>query len=225
MVNKETEDNIAPIAEERVTVPPAVGSFLMSFAFWCLLLIATLMYAAVALSPKFAEWISIRQQHAANAVRLHEMEDEADYLERVAVALKNDPEFVHRLVHATQSGTAQHDFMSRSDGLTFGGTRPEWAPAEPLVSPAMAETIIHLGSHQSHRTWLLFCAAALTVFAFTILNESGAGIIESALSAVQRLSESAVARYRRVSPEPPVQIPENHGDDALSHRKRGVRNQ
>lgn len=225
MVNKETEDIMAPIAGERVTVPPAVGSFLMSFAFWCSLLIATLIYAAVALSPKFADWISIRQQHAANAVRLLEMEDEADYLERVAVALKNDPEFVHRLVHATQSGIAQHEFVSRSDGLTSGGTRDESVPAVPLVSPAMAETIIHLGSHQSHRTWLLFCAAALTVFAFTILNESGAGIIESALRAGRRLSELAIARYRRDSPEPPVQIPENHGDDALPDRKKDVRNQ
>ena len=205
MANQETDDNIEPIGEELVVVPPTVGSFLMSFAFWCLLLIATLMYAAVALSPKFAEWISIRQQHAANAVRLHEMEDEADYLERVAVALKNDPEFAHRLVHATQSGSAQHEFMSISDSLTFGGTRAVLAPPEPLVPPAMADIVIHLGSHQSHRALLLFCAATLTVLAFTLLNDSGAGIVQSAFRAVKRLSESAVARYRRDSQETAVQ--------------------
>ena len=69
------------------------------------------MYAAVSLSPKLADWISVRQQHAANAVRLQEMEDEADYLERVAEALKSDPEFAHRLVHATQSGSTQNEFV------------------------------------------------------------------------------------------------------------------
>jgi hypothetical protein len=197
MANRETDDNIEPIAEELVPVPPAVGSFLISVAFWCALLVATLMYAAVALSPKFADWISVRQQHAANAVRLHEMEDEADYLERVAVALKNDPEFAHRLVHATQSGSAQHEFMSMSDSPTFGGTRTVLAPPEPLIPPAMADIVIHLGSHQPHRTGLLFCAATLTILAFTLLNDSGAGIIQSAFRAVQSLSESAVARYHR----------------------------
>ncbi|MEJ7590584.1 MAG: hypothetical protein WKF77_03490 [Planctomycetaceae bacterium] len=122
-MNEEERDNdIEPTAEEQIPVPQAVGSLLISIAFWISLLVSTVMYAAVSLSPKLADWISVRQQHAANAGRLQELEYEVDYLERVAAALKSDPEFAHRLVQTTQSGSTQSEFVPVSNSLIFGGT-------------------------------------------------------------------------------------------------------
>ena len=93
MADKEPDSDLEPTSEELISVPQTVGSFLISTAFWAALMVSAVMYAAVSLTPKMADWISVRQQHAANAMRLQELEDEADYLERVAAALKRDPEF------------------------------------------------------------------------------------------------------------------------------------
>lgn len=194
-------DNIEPPAEQPETAAPAVGSFFISVAFWFTLLTAALMYGAVSLSPKLADWMSVRQQHAANAMRLQEMEDEADYLERVASALKNDPEFAQRLVHATQSGNAQHNASPVSDPATFGGTSATALAPNPLVRPAVAEIVVHLATHRRHRTYLLSIAAGLTILAFTLLNDSGAGFIRPAIQTLQRIATFAISRYRYQPPE------------------------
>lgn len=201
MTEEEPDNAIEPTAEELDAVPQTVGSFLMSIAFWSALVLSVVMYAGVALSPKLADWISVRQQHAANAVRLQELEDEADYLERVAAALKTDPEFAHRLVDATQSGSTQQEFVPVSNSLAFGGTQVKPTVPQSLVQPAVAEVVMHLASHQQHRTWLLIGAAGLTILAFTLLNESGAGIMQAAFSSIQGFSRVAIARYRQ---DPPV---------------------
>ena len=201
MADEDPDNGIEPTSEVLTSVPPTVGSFLISVAFWSTLLVSALMYAAVSLSPKLADWISVRKQHAANAMRLQELEDEADYLERVAAALKSDPEFAQRLVHATQSGSTQHEFVPVSDSLIFGETNGKLSVARPLVQPAVADVVMHLASHQQHRTWLLFGAAGLTILAFTLLNESGAGIMQATFSSIVGVSLAALARYRQ---DPPV---------------------
>ena len=196
MDEEETDNNIEPTSEELPAVPQTVGSFLMSIAFWSTLLVSAAMYAAVALSPKIADWVSVRQQHAGNSVRLQELEDEADYLERVAAALKKDPEFAKRLVQATQSGDSQKDFVPVSKGLMFGGEYEKSTEPQPLLQPAVARVVMHLASDGPHRTWLLFGSAGLTLLAFTLLNDAGAGIVLGVLGTVRRLSQAALARYR-----------------------------
>ena len=201
MADEDPDNNIEPTSAELTSVPQTVGSFLISIAFWSTLLVSAVMYAAVSLSPKLADWINVREQHAANAVRLQELEDEADYLERVAAALKSDPKFAHRLVQATQSGGTRNDFVPVSDSLIFGGTKAKSSVPQPLVQPPVAEVVLHLASHQQHRSWLLCGAAGLTILAFTLLNESGAGIMQAAFSLMLGFSKAALARYRQ---EPPV---------------------
>ncbi len=197
MTDEDVNINIEPTSEELIAVPQTVGSFLMSIAFWSALMVSAVMYTAVSLSPKLADWISVRHQHATNAVRLQELEDEADYLERVAAALKSDPEFAHRLVHATQAGNPQNEFVPVSNSLVFGGAKVKTIAPRPLVQPAVAEVVMHLASHQQHRAWLLFGAAGLTLLAFTLLNESGAGIMQTVFSSLRGFSQVAYARYRR----------------------------
>ena len=197
MVDQDPDNVMEPSSEELTSVRQTVGSLFISMAFWSTLLVSAVMYAAVSLSPKLADWISIRQQHAANAVRLQGLEDEADYLERVAAALKSDPEFAQRLIHATQSGTAQNERLPVSNSQMFGGAKAKSSVPRPLVQPAVAEVVMHLASHQQHRMWLLFGAAGLTILAFTLLNESGAGIMQAAFSSMLGVSKAAVARYRQ----------------------------
>lgn len=208
MTDKSLDIHSDSMAEELTTVPQPVGSFFMSFAFWIALVIAALMYAAVSLSPKLADWISVRQQHAANAERLREMEEEVDYLERVAAALRKDPAFAHRLVDAAQSGNQQQAFVQESDSSKTGDPKVNSVAAKPLIQPAASEIVMLLASHQKLRNWILICASGLTVLAFTLLNDSGTGIMRAAFCTLQRFSQKTVARYLQERTEAPV------GDEA-----------
>ena len=211
MTEESTDKNQDSNAADRSEVPQTAGSFFMSVAFWCVLLTAALMYAAVSLSPKLADWITVRQQHAVNAARLQEMEDEADYLERVSDALKTDPAFAQRLVHATQSGNPEQEFVPVTDVWKPEDTETRSQLPKPLVQPAVAELIMHLASHQTHRTWLLIGASGLTVLAFTLLNDSGKGVVLAALHSMGRLFQMTVARYQQTPSDIPVSEDKEEG--------------
>jgi hypothetical protein len=192
-----------PASDESAMIPQTAGSLLISLAFWMSLLIAATMYAAVALSPKLADWINVRQQYLSNAMRLQELEDEADYLERVAAALKSDPEFAGHLVRAHQNvGQNDSEFVPVSHDLLFGGSVRKTYDEPVVVQPAVASLVYHLASHEQHRYWLLAAAAGLTLTAFTLMNEAGAGMLTACLRTGVRIFTAVTQRYRKPAPEP-----------------------
>jgi len=201
MPKVELIETLEPVAEKSVMISQTAGSFLLSIAFWLVLLIAATLYASVALSPKIADWINVRQQYLANAGRLTQLADEADYLERVAAALKSDPEFARRLVRANQnSGSGGAELVPVSQDLLFGGTAKK-APLEvQVVQPVVAKAVFHLASHQQHRTWLLMVSASLTLLAFTLLNDAGVGIVRTGITVVASCLSAVTHRYRRPAP-------------------------
>lgn len=186
-------------------ISQTAGSFLISLAFWMSLLVSATMYAAVALSPKLADWINVRQQYLSNAMRLQELEDEADYLERVAAALKSDPEFAGHLVRANQNaGENDAEFVPVSHDLLFGGAVRKTYEEPVVVRPAVASLVYHLASHEKHRYWLLAAAAGLTLTAFTLMNEAGAGILTASLRTGLRVFTVLIQRYRKPAPAPEI---------------------
>jgi len=70
MAKVELIETSEPASEESAMISQTAGSLLISLAFWMSLLIAATMYAGVALSPKLADWINVRQQYLSNAMRL-----------------------------------------------------------------------------------------------------------------------------------------------------------
>ena len=202
-----------PASEESAMISQTAGSLLISLAFWMSLLIAATMYAAVALSPKLADWINVRQQYLSNAMRLQELEDEADYLERVAAALKSDPDFAGHLVRANQnSGEHDSEFVPVSHDLLFGGSVRKSYEEPVVVQPAVASLVYHLASHEKHRHWLLAAAAGLTLTAFTLMNEAGAGILTTSLSTTLKIFTALTQRYRKPAPAPELTEPAADGD-------------
>lgn len=198
MAKVELIETTEPTAAEPVQVSQSVGSFFMSVSFWLTLTVAGTMYAAVALSPKFAAWINVRQQYVTNATKLAQLEDEVDYLERVAEALKTDPEFAKRLIRANQNpGSHETEFIPVSKGLLFGGAEAKEYTVPEVVRPAFAKVVFHLASHEQHRTWLLAGSAGLTLLAFTLLNDAGIGIVQSALATICQTFAWLTARYRK----------------------------
>lgn len=204
MAKVELIESTEPTTAEPAQVPQSVGSFFMSVSFWLTLTVAGVMYAAVALSPKLAAWINVRQQYVTNATRLTQLEDEVDYLERVAEALKTDPEFAKRLIRANQNPGAQEtEFIPVSKGLLFGGAETKEYTVPEVVRPAFADVVFHLASHEQHRTWLLAGSAGLTLLAFTLLNDAGIGIVQSAFATLCQIFAWLTARYRK-PPSPGV---------------------
>ena len=203
MAKVELIESSEPTTAEPAQVSQSVGSFFMSVSFWLALTVAGTLYAAVALSPKFAAWINVRQQYVTNATRLTQLEDEVDYLERVAEALKTDPEFAKRLIRANQNpGSQGTEFIPVSKGLLFGGSEAKEYIAPQVIQPAFAKVVFHLASHEQHRNWLLAGSAGLTLLAFTLLNDAGIGIVQSALGAICQTFAWLTARYRK--PAAPV---------------------
>ena len=204
MAKVELIETSEPTTAEPAPVSQSVGSFFMSVSFWLTLTVAGTMYAAVALSPKFAAWINIRQQYVTNATKLTQLEDEVDYLERVAEALKTDPEFAKRLIRANQNFGAQGaEFIPVSKGLLFGGAEAKEYTAPQVIQPAFAKVVFHMASHEQHRSWLLAGSAGLTLLAFTLLNDAGVAIMQSALATVCWIFAWLTARYRK----PPAPAP------------------
>lgn len=197
-MNEEFSDEDLPaVAEETPRSCGQVGSLLMSLAFWSALLVSAAMYAAVALSPKLGAWINVRQQFIDNAERLAVLEEEADYLERVADALKNDPTFAQQLTGASQGDFGTTAEFSAANSPHPAHRIPDSAMTPLMLQPQLATLVFHLASHERHRSWLLGLACALTLTAFSLLNEAGASVVGAVLSGIRSTLWTAIARYRK----------------------------
>lgn len=197
MTDEDFEPDSEPTSEEPAMVVQTVGSLLVSVSFWLVLLVAAGMYAAVALSPKLAGWINAHEQYANNAARLAALEDEADYLDRLTAALKRDPAFAVQLVDAAQGQSARDTHIAgfTGDAVPFEPP-PNSQVVQSAIQPQLAELVFHLSSHEQHRTWLLIGSCSLTLLAFSLLNEAGAGLILSMLAMITSMVRSTVGRYR-----------------------------
>ena len=192
-------------------VPPA-GSVFVSLLFWCSLTIAASAYAAVALSPKFVEWTNIRQQYRDNALHLQKLEQEVLYLERVAEALRTDPEFASRIAEASTTRAAEHSPVQNNrngedrqapDNLI---PPPTSATQIPLLSPESMAIIRRLATNTQLRTKLLIGAAALTLLAFTLFNDAGGWLVLNALTGGFNVFVALFRRYVTASPTASVDV-------------------
>jgi len=190
-----------PVEDHPVRVSASAGSFLVSVAFWLSLAAAIVIYASVALSPKLANWITVRQQYFTNAARLKELEDEADYMESVVAALKADPDFAMRL--ARQNAGSAGFRIDASSARPEATTQIQQAATPvPLRHPRVVQAIFHLATHQQHRRWLSITSAMLVLIGFTFLNESGAGMVRAMVDSGIRGVTFVIRRYRKPSRSP-----------------------
>lgn len=215
MPKVELHDTTAPATEEPIQVSQAAGSLLMSLAFWITLVSAALMYAGVSLSPKLADWMQARQQLTSNAYRLQQLENEADYLERIAEALKKDPQFAQRLVQMSQSPASEAALLD-SDSIATQlrsetKTAAKRADSGWLADARVHSAVIRLASDLDLRRWLLIAAAGSTLFAFTFLNDAGARFAVAVFGSIRSSISFLFSRYRK----PPVAetAPAIHGAD------------
>ena len=84
------------------TIDGGLRPWIISLTFWTCLLVATLLYAVVALAPKYLVYLRLKDAHFANQVRLVNLEQQNGYLQKVVYALEDEPRF--------QAELARYDF-------------------------------------------------------------------------------------------------------------------
>lgn len=211
MSDHDNETN-EPVADLQNPAESSTGSLIVSLSFWCSLMAASLMYAAVSLSPRLEEWLAARDQYASNAHRLHVLENEVDYLERVVDAMKKDPEFARRMSEQIQLSPSpvSESGLEPTTVAAPDGTLPASVVSQTIEQPRLPSAalpkelrkwILDLATNSELRTWLLAFAAGLTLLAFTLLNESGKAIVLAVFGTIGSVLRGVTGRYfRRVEP-------------------------
>lgn len=209
------KNHTEPADELQSPAESSAGSLLVSLSFWCTLTAASLMYAAVSLSPKLEEWLTARDQYATNAHRLQVLENEVDDLERVVTAMKKDPEFARRMSEQIQllpGSVAQSSFQNSPHQTTDASTHisagthgNEVRLPSASLPRELRRWILDLATDPKLRTWMLATSAGLTLLAFTLLNESGKAIVLTVTGTIAAIFKGAVGRYfRRTPPQEPA---------------------
>lgn len=178
-------------------------SWVVSLLFWASLLVSGGIYSTVSLSPKIAEWLRVRDQYAENAVRLVELEDEVEYLERFSATLHSDPEFGRRLSQATGNEASEPGhFVPVNTELLFGRKPTPRRPAAKLSESPAAAIVFRIASDIELRRQLLVISGCLIMIGFTFLNGSGIGTIGTLFSIIPWLLRVPVTRYARKHKQP-----------------------
>ena len=187
--------------------PEPESAWAVSLCFWLALMLAAVAYGSVALAPKFSVWDNVRQEYRRNAAQLTSLEADVEYLERVERALATDQEFVKRLAAASSGGSSietDAELIPVSGNLLFGqGASATPVDLEVRPAPVYQTLVTRLSTSHSLRVTLLAFAAGLTVFAFTFLNDAGAGLVQTAGRGMAAVAGLPVARYSRA-----IEIPE-----------------
>ena len=183
----------------HVQVNQCNGKFVwtISIAFWLSLLVASTLYAAVAIAPKLSNYIRLRSDHFSNQVRLVDLERRIEYLQKVAIALEQEPEFAAELARVEFDAVDPRDRRIPLqnglclDGWVEGDVRPPHTGALPWYTP-----LVDVWAKQSGvRSVTLTAAALLTIVAFTFFQESQQPLLQQFTSSVQQQWRRAWRRY------------------------------
>lgn len=183
---------------ELPTVRTGVASFLTSLIFWTTLITAAAGYATAALSPQYIRWQTAQQDFQRNADQLEQLATEIRQLDGLVLALQEDTEFAAAL-SAARNGTENPELARLTATLRPIPAEHEDTPQTAISSlPAPWQNLL-LQTAQSGpvRTRLLWGSAALTLLAFTFLNDAGGSIV---VGLVLSVSDALVGLFRRYSP-------------------------
>jgi hypothetical protein len=171
----------------RAATPHSSGAatrydWIASLAFWLCLVVAAGLFASVTLAPRLAAHVELKKEYQANQVELVGMENRMQYLEKVAEALKNDPEFAAEVARIDFDAARPGDERIAVDKtLSLSAPRYELgnvpdAEAPPWYGPAVQV----LARSAALRPLTLIVAGALVLVAFTFLHDGQAASDEDA---------------------------------------------
>ena len=190
------------------------GGWIVSIAFWCCLLAAAGLYAAVSLAPRWLAYERLHAEHNAAQARLIALEQEVEDLARISAALSSEPAYAAELARidfraalpSAESIPVEPTLQLRrtpgsadvppgADRATTraGDGRPPWDAGSDwstrCVEPFATNVRVRRGT--------LTAAAVLAVFAFAFLHEGHADQARAASRGLRIAAVRLIARYRR----------------------------
>jgi len=192
------EETPAPFGNESNApwAPQVHSSWVVSVCFWSTLLLAAVLYGAVALSPKFAVWSRVRHDFRTNANHMVSLENDIEYLERVDAALKTDDDMANQIagLHRPAAGQTEENILV-SGSLMFGRENVAVPQPQKFVPSRFDQLVVAVASQSSLRTFLLVSSAALVIFAFTFLNDAGEGLVTESGRMLKSAAMLPIKRY------------------------------
>lgn len=179
--------------------PDTISGMAISLAFWICLILSAVLFAIVALSPKFLVYLVLRNQFDHNQLRLVSLERQAGQLQRVIDAIRSDKDFAAEMTRvefdAVQPGeeVIPVDVGLKLDARTFQSKTSTRTIAAKWYEPAVRWT----ANDGSLRTALLTTAALLIVVSFTMLQPAGVQQVSSGVRSCNLIWQSLRNRYVR----------------------------
>lgn len=183
------------------------GAWRVSLAFWFSLLLAAAIYASVALAPKLLAYVTTRSEFLENQANLVALEQRVAHLERVRVALENDPGFAAELARIEFDEAPTEEERIAVEPLlsleSIPRDRRMSATANAGALPWYTPLLERFAGNRTLRMSCLAIAAVVTLGAFTFLHEpdettESPADEESSPSPLLSPFRRILARYRRV---------------------------
>ena len=184
------------------------SSSLTSVLFWCFLLCALTLYGAVVLAPKAWGWLNLSAAYQTNRDQIAALQQRIKFLEQVAEALENDPEFAAEFARLDLAARSPEEERISVEGhLAWDTRRAEMLPeVPPPTLPWYAPLVRVVAFSPPVRTVILLAAATITLLSFTFLHDSQLARVEWARHSV-RASLRALWRRYHSPPAPGDALP------------------
>jgi len=179
--------------------PPGSTSIWLSLAFWMSLIIAAALFASVALATRVLTYGELEGRAQALRLRLIEIDDRCQRLEKVVTALRQDPQFLDHWKRAEfETKEPTEEVLSTEMDLNLTEV---WAPRNEspltIVRPWWLSTVAYFAYSSQLRIGLLSASAALILVAFTFFHPASLRQMEQQLERRQGLWQSLRQRYVR----------------------------
>ena len=153
-----------------------VSGLIVSLLFWFSLLMAASLFASVALAPKLAETLRLRDLHTVNQLKLVSVERQNEQLQGVVEAIQHDKDFAAEMTRIEFDAIrSDEEIIPVGIGLKLETRGVATPSSQPVVPRAWYRPwLTLLTENDSLRSNLLGAAAALVVVSFTWFQPASA---------------------------------------------------
>lgn len=174
--------------------------WVVSLLFWTQLLIAAVLYGAVALAPKVNTLLDLSADSQSLNSQLVDLEKQVTDMKKVTEALEHDPRVLEELARLNLDVTRPGE-----ESIPVGSelmlqnemTRARTLPHE-FERPWYVSVVHAFATNHALRNSLLFAAAVLVLISFTFFHASQAAQFSTGLKSVREGASWMSSRYRRI---------------------------
>ncbi|MDA0590375.1 MAG: septum formation initiator family protein [Planctomycetota bacterium] len=171
--------------------------WVVSLLFWGQMIAAASLYGVVALAPKLTVFVELQNDHLRTQTQLVSLENHIHELEKVVVALQDDPRVIEELARLDLDASRPDETRIPLEGGETLQSRLGQTMHVPDVGRAWYQPLLQaFAENTSLRVTSLGVAAALVVISFTFFHPSQARSFHSGWRNLRAAFAACAARYR-----------------------------